>query len=74
VAKAEVICQFFREDKSGMVMVTKRIFPLKNTQMFRAKSYENKQDRRKNLRQFKQCFVAVEAVNLIMRKLKVGRR
>lgn len=31
-------------------------------------------DRRKNLRLFKQCFVAVEAINLVMRKLKVSDR
>ena len=31
-------------------------------------------DRRKNLRLFKQAFVAVEAINLIMRKLKIDDR
>lgn len=51
VAKAEVITQLFRDDKSGLVM-----------------------DRRKNLRQYKQAFVAVEAINLVMRKLKLADR
>ena len=31
-------------------------------------------DRRKNLRSYKQAFVAVEAINLIMRKLKIADR
>ena len=66
VAKEEVLTQVFLDSGPWNILIL--------LQLLRDDKSGLIMDRRKNLRSFKQAFVAVEAINLIMRKLKIDDR